>query len=67
MRYFISTDADCATLRSILDDGNYEIADEDRVALEAVINILTLGTAITGAELTITNTTNDNGIYTLCM
>ena len=67
MRHSISTEADCAILQSILDDGNYEIADEDRVALEAVINILTSGTGITGTELTMTNTTNDNGIYTLCM
>ena len=31
---------DCAILQSLLNDGDYEIADEDHIALEAVINIL---------------------------
>ena len=36
------TDRDCVILQSILNDDHYEIAEEDRAALQAVINSLSL-------------------------
>ena len=45
-RMHLSTDEcsqDCAILRSMLTDGHYEITDEDRAALQTVINILSTG------------------------
>ncbi|CAI8047912.1 hypothetical protein GBAR_LOCUS26488 [Geodia barretti] len=59
----VTNESDSAILQSILDDRNYEIADEDRAALHGVIKILITGGSVFDVTNKATRITHMNNDY----
>jgi hypothetical protein len=63
----VTNENDSAILQSILDDGNYEIGDEDRAALHSVIKILITGSSVFDVTNEPTLITDTNNVTDLAM